>query len=152
MSDGSPWRPIIHIEDITRAFIAALRAPREVIHNQAFNVGINSENYRISELAEIVRETVPGCRIEYAPDAGPDKRTYRADFSKITRFLPEFKPQWNARRGAQELYEAYVKYGLTREAFEGPRFKRIDHIKLLMAANRLGSDLRWRTENATVGN
>jgi nucleoside-diphosphate-sugar epimerase len=90
-SDGTPWRPIIHIEDISRAFIAALNAPRERVHNQAFNVGRNEQNYRIRELAEIVKETVPSCEIEYAQDAGPDKRTYRVDFSKIARVLPEFK-------------------------------------------------------------
>jgi nucleoside-diphosphate-sugar epimerase len=114
-SDGSPWRPIVHIEDISRAFIAALNAPREVIHNQAFNVGMNEENYRIRELAEIVKETVPGCRVEYAPGAEPDTRTYRVNFNKIGAMLPEFKPQWNARRGAQELYEAYQKYGIELE-------------------------------------
>lgn len=148
-SDGSPWRPIIHVEDIARAFIAALDAPREVIHNQAFNVGVNQENYRIRELAEIVRETVPGCRVEYAPDAEPDKRTYRVDFSKIARTLPEFKPLWNARRGARELYEAYLKYGIKLEEFEGPRYKRIDHIKQLLSTGQLDESLRWRTVSAT---
>jgi nucleoside-diphosphate-sugar epimerase len=142
-SDGSPWRPIVHIEDISRAFIATLNAPREVVHNQAFNVGINEENYRIRELAEIVKETVPNCRVEYAPDAEPDKRTYRVDFSKIERMLPEFRPQWNAQRGAQELYEAYQKYGVKLEEFEGPRYKRIDHIKQLLSSGALDSTLRW---------
>lgn len=142
-SDGSPWRPIVHIEDISRAAIAALHAPREVVHNQAFNVGMNEENYRIKELAEIVKETVPGCRVEFAKDAEPDKRTYRVDFSKIKRVLPEFKPQWNARRGAQELYEAYQKYGVALDEFEGPKYKRIDHIKQLLAAGALDSNLRW---------
>ena len=143
-SDGSPWRPIIHIEDISRAFIAALHAPREVIHNQAFNVGINAENYRIRELADIVKETVPDCRVEYAPDAEPDKRSYRVDFSKIGRLLPEFKPQWDARRGAEQLYAAYKKYGVRLEEFEGPRYKRIDHIKQLMSTGQLDESLRWR--------
>jgi nucleoside-diphosphate-sugar epimerase len=147
-SDGTPWRPIVHIEDISRAFIAVLNAPREVVHNQAFNVGINEENYRISELAEIVKETVPGCRIEYAEGAGPDKRTYRADFSKIARILPEFKPQWNARRGAQQAYEAYQKVGLKVEDFEGPKYKRIDHIKQLLSTQRLDETLRWREEKS----
>ena len=147
-SDGTPWRPIVHIEDISQAFIAILNAPREIVHNQAFNVGINEENYRISELAEIVQETVPGCRIEYAVDAGPDKRTYRADFSKIARMLPEFKPQWNARRGAQQAYEAYQKVGLKLEDFEGPKFKRIDHIKNLLKTKRLDETLRWREEKS----
>jgi nucleoside-diphosphate-sugar epimerase len=142
-SDGSPWRPIVHIEDISRAFIAALNAPREVIHNQAFNVGVNEENYRIRDLAEIVKETVPGCRVEYAQDAEPDKRTYRVDFSKITRLLPEFQPRWNARRGALELYEAYQKYGVKLEEFEGPKYKRIDHIKQLLSYGVLDPALRW---------
>lgn len=142
-SDGTPWRPLIHIEDISRAFIAALNAPREVIHNQAFNVGRNDQNYRIRELAEIVRETVPGCVIEYAKDAGPDKRTYRADFSKIAEKLPEFQPQWDARKGAQELYNAYRKVELIVDEFEGPKYKRIDHIKQLLSSGLLDSNLRW---------
>ncbi|MEJ2601385.1 MAG: NAD(P)-dependent oxidoreductase [Anaerolineales bacterium] len=143
-SDGSPWRPIVHVEDISRAFIAVLNAPREVIHNQAFNVGINEENYRIRDLAEIVRETVPGCRVEYAPDAEPDKRTYRVDFSKIRNLLPDFQPRWNARKGAQELYEAYQKYGVKLDEFEGSRYKRIDHIKLLLKEGSLDNNLRWK--------
>jgi nucleoside-diphosphate-sugar epimerase len=143
-SDGTPWRPIVHIEDIARAFIAALHAPREVIHNQAFNIGRNDENYRIRELADIVEETVPGCRVEYAKDAGPDKRCYRVDCSKATRMLPEFKPQWTARRGAQELYQAYKTVGLCLEDFEGPRYKRIAHIQQLLSSGRLDESLRWK--------
>ena len=142
-SDGTPWRPIIHIEDISRAFIAVLNAPREVIHNQAFNVGRNDQNYRIRELADIVKETVPRCQIEYAEDAGPDKRTYRVDFSKIAEKLPEFQPHWDARKGAQELYEAYKQYGLKLDEFEGPKYKRIDHIKQLLGDGLLDSSLRW---------
>jgi nucleoside-diphosphate-sugar epimerase len=143
-SDGTPWRPIVHIEDISRAFLAALEAPRELIHNQAFNVGRSEENYQIRDLAEIVKETVPGCTIEFAADAGPDKRCYRADFSRITRVLPAFQPKWDARRGARELYEAYKKVDLRMEDFEGPRYKRIDHIQGLLASGRLNSDLRWQ--------
>jgi nucleoside-diphosphate-sugar epimerase len=146
-SDGSPWRPIVHIEDISRAFIAVLNSPREIVHNQAFNVGINAENYRIRDLADIVKETVPGCRVEYAKDGEPDKRTYRVNFDKIARTLPEFKPQWNARRGAKELYDAYVRYGAKLDEFEGPKYKRIDHIKQLQSAGILDSNLRW-TERA----
>lgn len=146
-SDGTPWRPLIHIEDISRAFLAALEAPSEVVHNQAFNVGRTEENYRIRELAEIVAETVPGCVIEYAPDAGPDKRCYRVDTTKIGNKLPGFKPQWNARRGAQELLDAYRKYGITLKEFEGPKYKRIAHIKQLLSTDRLDATLRWRNEN-----
>src|SRR5437867_8444167 len=143
-SDGTPWRPIVHIEDISRAFLAVLAAPREVVHNQALNVGQTEENYRIRELAEIVQDVVPGSRIDYAKDGGPDPRCYRVDFGKIQRVLPEFKPQWNARRGAEELYAAYRGVGLVLEDCEGPRFKRIDHLKHLMATGRVDATLRWR--------
>jgi len=142
-SDGTPWRPIVHIADISRAFIAVLNAPRDVVHNVAFNVARNEDNYRIRELADIVKETVPHCTIEYAKDAGPDKRCYRVDSSKIARTLPSFKPVWNARKGAQELFEAYKRIGLKLEDFEGPKFKRIDHIKKLLSTGRLNPDLRW---------
>jgi nucleoside-diphosphate-sugar epimerase len=143
-SDGTPWRPIVHIEDIARAFIAVLAAPREVVHNQAFNVGQTEENYRIRELADIVRETVPGSDIEYAADGGPDPRCYRADFSKIGRMLPEFKPRWTARDGARELYTAYQRVGLALADYEGPRYKRIEHLKELLRTGRLDESLRWR--------
>jgi nucleoside-diphosphate-sugar epimerase len=143
-SDGTPWRPLVHIEDIARAFLAVLHAPREAVHNEAFNVGQTEENYRIRQLAEIVRDVVPGSRIDYAQDGGPDPRCYRVDFSKIQRRLPDFKPQWNARRGAEELYDAYGRGGLVIEDCEGPRFKRIDHLKQLLAAGRLDATLRWR--------
>ncbi len=142
-SDGTPWRPIVHIADIARAFIAVLEAPREAVHNQAFNVGRNTDNYRIRELADIVRETVPGCAIEYAKDGGPDKRCYRVDSSKILAAVPGFQPVWDARKGARELYDAYRKVGLKLEDFEGPKYKRIDHIKELMKKGTLGPDLRW---------
>lgn len=149
-SDGTPWRPIVHIEDISRAFIAVLDAPRELVHNEAFNVGRSDENYRIRELADIVHETVPGCIVEYASDAGPDKRNYRVDCDRIQRVLPSFQPRWNARRGAQELYDAYLRVGLTLDEFEGPRYKRIDHIKLLLADRHLSSELYWLRHPAAV--
>lgn len=142
-SDGTPWRPIVHIEDISRAFIAALEAPREVVHNEAFNVGRSDENYQIREIAEAVRDVVPDCDIEYAPDGGPDSRSYRVDFSKIREALPDFEPQWTARRGAQEVYEALRDADLTPDEFEGPRYRRIDHIKQLVRNGRLSEDLRW---------
>ncbi len=145
-SDGTPWRPIVHIEDISRAFLAALTAPREVVHAQAFNVGRDDQNYRIREIAEIVKETVPGCELAFAEDAGPDKRNYRADFGKISRALPAFQPRWDARKGARQLYQAYQAIGLRLEDFEGPRYRRIDQLKSLIAAGNLGADLRWLNE------
>ncbi len=149
-SDGTPWRPIVHIEDISRAFLAALTAPRDAIHNEAFNVGQESENYQVRDLAEIVREVVPGCTIEYAADAGPDMRSYRVDFSKISTLLPAFKPEWNAREGALQLYEAYQRTGVRLDEFEGPRYRRIDHIQELIRSGALGRDLRSRSPMAGV--
>jgi nucleoside-diphosphate-sugar epimerase len=149
-SDGTPWRPIVHIEDITRAFIAVLRAPRELVHNEAFNVGRTAENYRIRDLADIVKEVVPGCRIEYAEDGGPDKRCYRVDCDKLATTLPDYQPEWTALRGAQELYEAYQRVGLRLEDFEGPRYKRIDHIKQLLESGRIDASLRWSAEAAVL--
>jgi nucleoside-diphosphate-sugar epimerase len=147
-SDGTPWRPIVHIEDISRAFLAALEAPREVVHGQAFNVGRNDQNYRIREIAEIVKETVPGCEVTFAEGAGPDKRNYRADFSKIERSLPAFRPQWDARKGARQLYEVYREIGLELKDFEGPRYRRIDQLTSLMASGLLASDLRWTRDRS----
>jgi nucleoside-diphosphate-sugar epimerase len=140
----------VHIEDISRAFIAVLEAPRELVHNEAFNVGRNEDNYQIRDLAEIVKQTVPNCKIEYAPDAGPDKRCYRVDCSKVAQTLPNFQPQWNARKGAVELYEAYQKVGLTLEEFEGPKYQRIAHIKYLISSGKLDENLRWRKETLAI--
>jgi nucleoside-diphosphate-sugar epimerase len=144
LSDGTPWRPLVHIEDISRAFLAALEAPLEDVHDQAFNVGWTSENYRIRELAEIVAETVPGCAITYAEDAGPDLRCYRVDCGKIERVLPAYQPQWDARRGARELHAAYLDAGLTAEEFLGARFIRLKRIQQLQGEGRLDSSLRWQ--------
>ena len=144
-SDGTPWRPLIHIEDICRAFMAALEAPVETVHNQAFNVGITEENYHVRDLARIVQETVPGCVIEYSPAGGPDTRSYRVNFGKIKEMLPGFQPKWDARRGAQELYAACQQAKLTLEDFDGPRFKRITQIRKMLADGRLDSQLRWRS-------
>jgi nucleoside-diphosphate-sugar epimerase len=141
-SDGSPLRPIAHIEDISRAFIAALEAPAEAVCGQAFNVGRTEHNYRIRDIAEIVGEVVPNCRIELASDAGPDTRSYRVSFEKIAKTLPAFQPQWDARKGAEQLYAAYKRAGITLEEFEGARYNRIAHIRKLLADNVLDGQLR----------
>jgi nucleoside-diphosphate-sugar epimerase len=142
-SDGTPWRPIVHIEDISRTVMAVLAAPREVVHGEAFNVGRTDQNFRIREIAEIVKETVPGCEVAFADGAGPDLRNYRADFGKLARTFPRLELMWDARRGARQLYEAYRAIGLKLEDFEGPRYRRIDQIRELMRAGHLGPDLRW---------
>lgn len=141
-SDGTPWRPIIHIADISRAFIAALTADKEKVHCQAINIGQQQENYRISEIAELVKETVPDCKLEFATDAGPDLRCYRVDCSKVGLVMPHFKPEWTAVKGAEELYQVYKQVGLTLEEFEGPKYNRIDHIKKLIDEGELDENLR----------
>jgi nucleoside-diphosphate-sugar epimerase len=147
-SDGTPWRPIVHIRDIIAAILAALAAPQEAIHNETFNVGRTDENYRISELAAIVAEVVPGSHVEYAPDGGPDKRCYRINCDKIRRLLPGFRPQWTARQGAQELYDSYRTAGLSREQVECGRYVRISHIQRLLNAGQLDPCLRWSRQAA----
>ena len=142
-SDGMSWRPIVHIKDIARAFVAALEAPGDAVSNEVFNVGITTENYRIREIAEIVAATVPDSRIEFAAGAGPDKRTYRVDCSKISRRLPQFRPQWTAPRGTQELHDKYREYGLLLEDFEGIRYQRLAYLQMLMARGAIDASLRW---------
>lgn len=146
-SDGTPWRPIVHIEDISRAFIAGLSAPENDVRNQAFNVGSTAHNYRIRDIAEIVAGIVPDCRLEYASDAGPDTRSYRVSFDKLARVLPDAKPRWDAAAGARQLFAAYQQSSLTLEEFEGPRFQRIAHIKHLIASGILDNNLRHIAAN-----
>ena len=143
-SDGTPWRPIVHIRDIVGAMIAVLDAPKSAIHNAIFNVGQTSENYRVSELAEIVAETVPGCKIEYAPGGSPDKRCYRVNCDKIREALPAFRFKWTARSGARELYDAYRNARFTAEDFGSGRYFRIHTIRHLIEAGRLSPSLRWK--------
>ena len=144
-SDGTPWRPLVHIEDISQAVVCALRAPREVVHGLAVNVGDNNENYQMRDLAHFVRDIVPKCEIAYAEDAGPDTRCYRVNFNKIARVLPEFKTKWTARDGVRQCYNAYVDNGLDKEDYEGIKYKRIAHIRNLIATGQLNTDLRWQT-------
>lgn len=142
-SDGTPWRPLVHIEDISRAFLAVLGAPWPVVHNQAFNVGRSQENYRIREVADLVAEVVEGSRVVYAADGGPDKRCYRVDCSKIEGLLPSYQPRWTVRDGVEELYRAYRLAALKRDDLEGSRYLRIKHVLELIDAGRLQTDLRW---------
>ena len=143
-SDGTPWRPIVHIADISRAFIAALEAPPALVHNRAFNVGRSEENFRIREIADMVSTVVPNCEVGFAPDGGPDKRCYRVSCDLIRKTLPAFAPAWTVKSGAEELHRSLSDVSLTLEEFEGVRYKRIDHIRHLIASGLLGADLRWR--------
>ena len=148
-SDGTPWRPVVHVEDISRAFLATLDASESLVRGEAFNVGRTAENYRVRELAEIVGQTVPGSRIELASDAAADARNYRVQCDKLPRVVSSFRPRWTARDGARELYDAFKGRALKVEEFEGPRYRRIDRIKTLIAEGRLDSTLRWTSRVAT---
>jgi nucleoside-diphosphate-sugar epimerase len=142
-SDGSPWRPLVHVEDICRAFLATLSVSRARTHNRAFNVGATEENFRVREVADIVESVVPNSRVEYAPGASGDARDYQVDFDLIRRVLPEFLPQWTVRKGVEELYEAYLRHNLTADEFLGGRYVRLAEIKRLQAGDRLDEQLRW---------
>ncbi|MBI4566727.1 MAG: SDR family oxidoreductase [Planctomycetes bacterium] len=142
-SDGTPWRPLVHIEDISRAFLAVLHAPWDAVYNAAFNVGSTEENYQIRDVARMVQEVFPGSVIAFGPGAGPDKRDYRVNCDRIQTVLPEFKPQWTVRRGIEELCEAFKKKRLTREEFESSRYLRIKHVLDLRQRGELDENLRW---------
>ena len=143
-SDGMPWRPLVHIEDIARAFVAVLEAPRELVHKEAFNVGMTSENYRVREVAEMVAQTVPRSKVTYAGDASPDARNYRVDCEKIRSRLPGFRPQWTVRKGIEQVYEAFCHHGTSAEEFLSSRFIRLKRIRELQTAGALDEMLRWR--------
>jgi nucleoside-diphosphate-sugar epimerase len=144
LSDGSSWRPIVHIRDCGRAVLGALAAPRETIHAQAFNVGASRENYQIRDLANLVHEELPECEVEFAKGAVADPRSYRVDFRRYERAFPEHQPEWDARRGTAELAAAYREVGLTWEDFDGPRYTRLKHLQRLLDEGSLDGDLRWR--------
>jgi nucleoside-diphosphate-sugar epimerase len=142
-SDGTPWRPLVHVEDICRAFLAVLEAPRDLVHNQAFNVGRTEENYQIRDVAAMVEQIVPGSRVEYAEGGGPDLRCYRVNCDKIGRTLSAFQPQWTVRRGIEQLYVACRKNDVTYPELTGAKYLRIKRIKALQEAGRLDATLRW---------
>jgi nucleoside-diphosphate-sugar epimerase len=142
-SDGTPWRPLVHIEDIAQAFLAVLHAPRELVHNEAFNVGRSGENYRVRDLGELVEQVVPGSKVRYAEGGGPDPRCYRVDCGKLMRTLSEYRPEWTVRRGMEQLRDAFQRYGLTREDLLGDRYFRIKRIRALQTEGLLDASMRW---------
>ena len=141
-SDGSPWRPLVHIEDISRAFLAVLDAPRELVHDEAFNVGRPEDNVQVRDIAELVRGAVPGSRLSFADGAGPDLRNYRVDFSKLAETFPDLKLRWSVRDGIDELVNAYIQYGMTYDDFMSSRFVRLRRIRELQAAGLVDDMLR----------
>jgi len=141
-SDGSPWRPLVHVEDIARAFLAVVEAPRSLVHDVALNVGRTSENYRIREVARIVEEEVPGSTVVLAEGASPDVRNYRVSCDRIAELLPAYAPRWTVRDGVRELRDAYERHGLTLDELTG-NLQRIRYVEDLMRAGRVAPDLRW---------
>jgi nucleoside-diphosphate-sugar epimerase len=144
LSDGTPWRPLVHIRDIATAAVHLLEAPRELVHGEAFNVGPMDENYQVSKIAELVRRTVDGCDVEFAGNGDPDLRTYRVDFGKLARTLPDCSLSWTVARGVDELAGAYARAGLSVDEFEGSRYTRLKHLQALLDEGRLSAELRWR--------
>jgi nucleoside-diphosphate-sugar epimerase len=143
-SDGTPWRPLVHVEDIAAAYCAVLEAPRESVHDQAFNVGATTENYRVLQVAEIVEEVVPGARVTFAADAGPDKRNYRVTCDKLQKMVPGYRPKWTLKLGIEQIYTAFRDHELTEGEFLGPRYLRLRHIRGLMEDGLIDASLRWR--------
>ena len=141
-SDGTPWRPLVHIEDISRAFLAMLEAPRELVHDQAFNVGRAQDNVQVRQVAEMVRDAVPGSTVSFAEGAGPDLRNYRVDFAKLDETFPDLKLRWSVRDGIEELAGAFARYGLTYEDFTSSRFVRLRRIRELLTAGTVDEMLR----------
>jgi nucleoside-diphosphate-sugar epimerase len=141
---GTSWRPLVHIEDIARAYLALLHAPREVVHNQAFNVGRSDQNFRIRDVAELIRQIVPETRVEYAGDACADQRNYRVNCDRIAELVPASRPRWTVAEGAAEVYQTIKNGGLKSQDFEGPRYNRIAYLQQLLSARRVDDDLRWR--------
>lgn len=144
-SDGTPWRPLVHVEDVARAFLAAVEAPREAVHNEAFNIGRTTENYRVRDIADLVAALIPGAHVTYAEGGGPDRRSYRVDFSKAEDSLPGFRPTWTLARGIEQLRDAFRRHGLGETDVQGTRFVRLRRIRELMDAGELGPALRWST-------
>jgi nucleoside-diphosphate-sugar epimerase len=142
-SDGTPWRPLVHVFDISHAFEQALVAPRDAVHDEAFNVGRVGENYRIRDIANQVAEVVPGCEVAFAEGASADARDYQVDFSKIEAQLPGYAPEWTLRRGIEQLYDAYSGAGLTWEAFDGWHYHRLRTIQRRLQLHELDDGLRW---------
>jgi nucleoside-diphosphate-sugar epimerase len=147
-SDGTPWRPLVHIRDIARATLALLDAPPDLVSGEAFNIGTAEQNYRIRDLAEIVKTRLPQCEITFAEGASPDPRSYRVDFSKFASRFPDCQLEWTAERGADELATAYEQIGLAADELQGRRFIRLGRLKRLLDERALDDELRWAREPA----
>jgi len=144
MSDGTPWRPLVHAEDIARATVAVVEAPKEQVNGKSWNVGQNSENFQIKDVAKMVGEVIPNCEVEITGEHGGDSRSYRVDFSKIEKELPNFKPKWKLRAAIEDIYKGYKEFGMDDEHFNGDYFIRLKKLEYLVEQNKLDHDLIWK--------
>ncbi len=144
MSDGTPWRPLMHVEDIAQAFATVLEAPKEIVGGEPFNVGANSENYRVKDVALLIKDVLPECKIIFSGEHGTDSRSYRVDFGKINRNVLHFKPEWNLKKGIAQICDHYKRYGMAPDKFNGRYFNRLKQIRYLLDNNRLDAGLYWR--------
>lgn len=151
LSDGTAWRPNVHIEDVCRAFLAALRAPRGIIHNQAFNVGVERDNFRIRDIADMVAKVVPDCKVSFAEGANPDSRSYNVSFRKINRLLPEFTPIWSLEKAIEDLYRAFQRSSIIYADFEGRLYTRLKQLKYLMSSGLIDPNLYWLSSSPRGG-
>jgi nucleoside-diphosphate-sugar epimerase len=142
MSDGTPWRPLIHCRDIARAFVALAKAPRERVHNQRINIGDNAENYQVRDVADRVRDLVPRANVVYTGEVGADPRDYRVSFDRLRLLLPHFRLEFDLSRGLQQLHERLVRTGFDRTAFESDRFVRLRTLKKRLDVLRPTSSAR----------
>ena len=142
-SDGSPWRPLVHVRDIARACIAAIEAPRDAVHNEAFNIGRDDQNFQVRDIARAVQNLVPGCELELADGAGPDARSYKVSFAKAAAHLPGFRPKWTLEAGIREIVEHFSEQGLLEAEFQGRPYVRLEQLRHLLATSQLDSELYW---------
>lgn len=141
-SDGTPWRPLVHALDIAKAIICTLEAPRDVVHDQIFNVGDTAHNYQVRQVAQVVAEAFPGCQLSFGNSDG-DNRSYRVSFEKINHMLPGFACEWDARRGAQQLYEVFKAIDMEAETFSFRGFTRLKQLQYLLATQQLNTAFFW---------
>jgi len=148
MSDGSPWRPMVHVRDVALACLSAVEAPKEAVHNQAFNIGRDDQNFQVRDIAEAVGRAVPGCQIVFAEDAGPDTRSYKVSFAKAAQGLPGFKPSWTLDAGVKEMVDFFQGKGLATAQFQGPPAIRLAQLKVLLENGELDQKLYWTKKGA----
>lgn len=149
-SDGSPWRPLVHVLDICKAIVCTLEAPRDIVHNQVFNVGDTTSNYQVKEIAQIVAEVFKGCQLSFG-ESSADNRSYRVSFEKINQTLPGFKCEWNAPRGAQQLFDVFSQIDMSEDTFLFRGFTRLKQLEYLIRTQQIDKSFFWTQDLSQSG-